>query len=743
MRKSILSYINSLFCVLLLLLVFESCSNDDLPEIIDDEGNYPSGETNSGLEDLKEACDNGNIISSILFLPASSNGDIGARWLVAFTDGNSINVLCHKDIITPFLRVNNEGYWTVAYDGKTFVNIEGETGEYIGALAEDIDVDNPSQEETDILCMAPWVDTDGNLSFESYRLSSPEYIIDTVNAKVSLPKDMEIVGIVQNDFTGYVSFYTYGNEPLLFEYKNRRPYSFGIVDSEETLFKSPGDSVVIEFFVSPSNVDFGLETSNPLVDLSMDYLNGQDAKNYSSYPVAIKEIMKATDESGIYIPGRYRVVLEDVGDNLFTYDEPVVLSIKYLGVDRENLSISTEIFNLRYDSDSPLIIKSDIPVIKIKSPSAINSKDIWTENCEIEVLNAGKYNNKYSKVQIKGRGNSTWSLPKKPYAIKLDKKDGMLGLPKHKRWVLLANYYDKTNLRNEISFYMGRLSAGQTEPGLEYNPRSSFARLFFNEKFQGLYQFTEQLKVDENRVDVGDDGYLLEIDFRATEEKDNIYFRIPHIDNYIVVKDPDIESQSDLDYIKDFMTKADEALFSDNFRDPEEGFRKYIDVNSFVDWYLINEITKNADANFWTSCYMNVARGGKLRMGPLWDFDLAAGNYQNFGDWWYTQWINDPKDFHIKNVPWYDRMFKDPEFVKVLKHRFQYYFERQSDIYKELDKQKELILPLIEENEKIWFFFTKPFDATVSSQAFNSDCEELKSWLQQRFDWLKKEYDKL
>ena len=191
------------------------------------------------------------------------------------------------------------------------------------------------------------------------------------------------------------------------------------------------------------------------------------------------------------------------------------------------------------------------------------------------------------------------------------------------------------------------------------------------------------------------------------------------------------------------MKKADEALFSENFTDAQEGYRKYIDVSSFIDWYLVNEITKNADSNFWTSCYMNFSRGGKLNMGPLWDFDLAAGNYKDFGDWWYTQWINDPKDFHIKNVEWYDRMFNDPEFVKELKQRFQYYYDRQPEIYEEIERQRELILPLIEENEKIWFFFAKPYDKTFSTQEFNRNCNELKDWLQQRFAWLKKAYDNL
>ena len=727
----------------ILLLLFTGCAGDDLPgdkPVNPDMGQqYPEG-----VEQLISAYNEGKTVSNILFIPASNmTGDLGQRWLITFTDATSINLLNTEGITIPYIRVSNEGYWTAAYDGMTFRNILDSNGEKIKALSEDFNADDPSQEEIELVNLSPFIDNSGKYYFNKYYASSPGYTVETIPTSLTLPKDMTVTGIIQNDYAATISFQLRDKGDLSFKYKNRWPYSFGILSEPDMLFSAPGKTKSLDFFVSPADVDFGLDGDNPLLELKLVYVNGDKAVNYSSYPVEISRISRLKDANGREMPGRYQVDLTDVGDNLFTYSEDVYLAIGYLGVGRENLSIPTKEFTLRYDSDSPMIIDSDIPVIKLYAPNAITSKDNWTDNCEIEVLNAGDDSAAYAKVQIKGRGNSTWVLPKKPYAIKLDKKEKVLGFPKHKRWVLLANYYDKTNLRNETAFFMGRMSKQQSEPGLDYTPRSSYARVFMNDRFQGLYQLTEQLKIDDNRVNVGDDGYLLEIDMRALEEPENVYFRVPHIGTYIVVKDPDIENQGDLDYIKNFMSKADNALFSDNFTDPQNGFRKYLDVNSFVDWYLINEITKNADSNFNTSCYMNLARGGKLKMGPLWDFDLAAGNYADFGDWWYTQWVNTPQDFHIRNVAWYDRMFQDKEFVKTVKTRFRYYYDRQNDIYSEIDRQRDYVRKVIEENEKVWFFFSKPFDREVSLKAYDNSCEELKSWLKQRFSWLKKEFDNM
>lgn len=308
-------------------------------------------------------------------------------------------------------------------------------------------------------------------------------------------------------------------------------------------------------------------------------------------------------------------------------------------------------------------------------------------------------------------------------------------MPKHKRWVLLANYFDKSSLRTEAAFYLGRQSEA-----LGYTPRTTYIEFVFNGKHKGIYQVTEQLKIDDNRVDVGDDGFLMEIDNRAGEDPEDIYFRIPHIPRPIVIKDPDVVvGDENYNYLINFMTQADAVLFSSDYLDKDNGYKKYIDINSFVDWYLVNEITKNNDAIFWTSCYMNLSRGGKLKMGPLWDFDLALGNYPSPD----PNKVNVTSGFYIRNINWYLRMFTDPEFVAVVKERFNFYYNNRQTLYDYLSIQKALIDNSILENEIIWGRFGTRTDKERTTQLYKAECDKMINWLEERFNWLKGEFDKM
>ena len=212
----------------------------------------------------------------------------------------------------------------------------------------------------------------------------------------------------------------------------------------------------------------------------------------------------------------------------------------------------------------------------------------------------------------------------------------MLGEHKDKAWVLLGNYADKTMLRNSTAFYMGEIS------NLDYTPKAHFVELMLNGRYQGTYQLCEKLKRSKHRVDVGDDGFLLEIDDNYLPE--DAVFRTPNLKRPVNIKSPSVETGSeDYNYVKDFVTTAENALYSTNFTDPENGWQKYMDMDSFVDWYLICEIARCNDAVFFTSCYMNLTRGGKLKMGPIWDFDTAFGNV-NYNNNFKTDgfWVKTP-----------------------------------------------------------------------------------------------------
>ena len=333
-------------------------------------------------------------------------------------------------------------------------------------------------------------------------------------------------------------------------------------------------------------------------------------------------------------------------------------------------------------------------------------------------------------VKIKGRGNSTWTLPKKPYALKFDEKISLLDEPADKSWVLLANYADKTSLRNQTAFYMGSIS------NLDYTPRFHFVDLMLNGRYNGTYQLGEKIKISKDRVNVGDDGFLLEIDAKAGA--DEITFYTNHLNHPVNIKDPDVEvDDENYNFIKDYVITAEDALFSDHFKDSDEGWQKYMDMDSFVDWYLINEIAKNNDACFFSSCYMHLKRGDKLKMGPLWDFDIAFGNVDYNGN--YTS-----DGFWIKDVTWYSRLFEDPAFVAKVKERFDYFYSRKDDIVSEINANAQYLRCSAQENNNKWhtlYTYTWPnYDIWGSYQ---NEVQSMKEWLHARFEWLKAEFDKM
>ena len=376
--------------------------------------------------------------------------------------------------------------------------------------------------------------------------------------------------------------------------------------------------------------------------------------------------------------------------------------------------------------------------IEINNFEEINSKDDYVKGTFEFNSRDYDFEDFVQPIKIRGRGNSTWDMPKKSYQFKLEEKHNLFNFPEDKKWLMLANYSDKTMLRNALAFELGYLSK------LDWTPNYHFAEVFINGVSKGLYQFTEKVETsDSNRVQIGDEGYLLEVDQLDRIDNDDIVFRTEK-KLLFVVKDPDLKWGSiELSKVKSYVINTENVLYSDNFDDPVNGYSKYLDVDSFVDWYIINEISKNNDAIFFSSVYMNYVSGEKLKMGPIWDFDIAFGNI-NYNN-------NEKIDgFYVRNAPWIERLFQDKFFVEKVKSRYNYYYNNKNTIIDKANYYSDQLAEARFNNENIWKILGKyvwpnnvTFNSSWSSSPFKEEQNYLNSWISDRMDWLNVEIKKL
>jgi hypothetical protein len=415
--------------------------------------------------------------------------------------------------------------------------------------------------------------------------------------------------------------------------------------------------------------------------------------------------------------------LQQSGVDSVDFSSPVVYTVK-------NQAGESKTYTVRVSSFTGL----PIVFINTKDRAPIVSKDDYVD-ATIRIIEDPNSSGVFSsEMKIKGRGNSTWGMPKKPYKMKFDEKTSLLGEPKDKEWVLLANYVDNTSLRNETALFMGRLSL------LDWTPRTHFVEVFLNEVYDGTYQLCEQIKIAEDRVNVTDDGYLLEVDFRAAAENE-IYFKPTNLNNYVVIKEPDVAlNDARYNWIQDYVANVDALLYAENF-DPATGYAQYVDIPSFVDWYLINEITKNNDSRMYSSCYMNIAPNGKLKMGPLWDFDHSIGN----GDLTVTG-IGLPTGFWVAQSAWFSKLIKDPAFITQVKTRLAYFKSRKNDILNTINNNAAYLKYSVIENNNRWeTFYTVYYNPNNYAVwgAYDNEVQYMKNWLDTRFDWLEQAFNEM
>lgn len=325
--------------------------------------------------------------------------------------------------------------------------------------------------------------------------------------------------------------------------------------------------------------------------------------------------------------------------------------------------------------DINVIFESTIPTVSIDTVSGqdIVSKEDYTDaviridcvGADSSYLPTGFDSLDTTAVQIRGRGNSTWDWDKKPYKLKFPEKTEILGMAEAKKWTLLSNYADYSLIRNYVAMEATKVLSRSLCPYSQYP-----VNLFLNGEYQGVYTIGEDHEVKKNRIDLpkdngeADTSFLLEIGGYNDEDVwDATCFTVGLVRFCSIEYPEDTLTAEQSAFIIDYCKKADAAVQNLN------GYEEYIDVDSLVDWFISTELFYNLESCFRRSCFMTKEPGGKLTMGPVWDYDLALGNlYNDFGQ--YEKWAHLTQSNGYIEDNWFCYLLKDPAFVARLKARW-------------------------------------------------------------------------
>lgn len=399
-----------------------------------------------------------------------------------------------------------------------------------------------------------------------------------------------------------------------------------------------------------------------------------------------------------------------------------------------------------------------LPVIRINTENAypiLDKKNYIPGTVVIEDPDGAYWDTPRLEVKIvengvRGRGNSTWDMPKKPYKIKFDEKISIFGLGEDKEWVLLANYADKTLLRNVVAMKLSEIV------GMEWTPSMLPVEVYLNDEYMGCYTFSEHKKVSKYRVDldiVGESDnsgdavtgdYYMEIEQNLDE---TTCFRTSICGIPMMFSDPEVPTAAQYDYIVGYFYDAENALMGSNFTDPENGWQKYIDIESFAKAYIVNELTKNIDGNMRKSSFITKEKGKKLEMHHLWDYDLTLGNCNYLDDEFGA--TDGPEGWFIKDFScnywthgwnhtnWYTRLTDDPAFCAKVKEIWDKHHQELSSIPDFIDVKAMIMEDAQKRNFKRWDILNiSVWPNVVVKGSYAGEVDYLKDYYTKRFNWL-------
>ena len=556
-------------------------------------------------------------------------------------------------------------------------------------------------------------------------------------------------------------------------------------DDDNTIIADGTNSVYIRYAFTIESVS---QIASLLLDVDYDdgfiaYLNGAEvARANIMDPVTWNMQLNGIHEAAMYSGGNpERFFISTYLINELLLDGENILALEVHNESANSSDLSSNLFLHAGINDSEMVYgdtpawfwepitvtNSDLPLMIINS----NGQKIVDDPRIVADMGliyngVGETNsvfdawNEYSgKISIEIRGESSMYFDKKSFSIELQNDDGsnnnvsLLGMPEENDFVLYGPYSDKTMIKNVLTYELFRLTG-------RWAPRTSYIEIILDDEYRGIYVLTEKLKRDENRVDIdkltSDDttpeeisgGYILRRD-KTNGMAEEEYWESPvnqpyHQQITYQYFDPKFYdlTPDQANYIKDWMQGFDETLSGNDFKDPENGYSKYIKVRSFIDMLFINEISKGID-NYLFSTYFykeNDADGGQLVAGAPWDYNLGYGNL-DYGLGW-----NAPDPFgwvytQGGRIYWYKRLLEDENFQDKVSCRWTAFRETiysDENVENIIDSCINVMGNAIDRNfikypilgEYIW-----PAKEPIPD-TYEGEIENLKSWLFERLEWL-------
>ena len=373
-----------------------------------------------------------------------------------------------------------------------------------------------------------------------------------------------------------------------------------------------------------------------------------------------------------------------------------------------------------------------IPTVHITTEGgkAVDSKDNYV-NATFRFEDPSRFYTDEESLEltgrIKGRGNTTWGMPKRPYRIKLDEKAHVFSRWGNKDWILLANYSDKTLLRNIMAMEISRIC------GMSWTPMMLSVEVYLNGQYQGVYAFSDHKEIAGHRVNIEvaaetdlEGGYYLELE-EAMDEP--VCFKTVW-DTPVMFHEPEYPTDAQKKYVKEWFDGFEHALERVQ-GEHDDAYRSYIDVPSFINYYIIQEITKNPDGNVRKSTYLTKEKGKPLEMYHVWDFDITLGNcdYTNF---------EKPEGWQMRYVKWYNQMFFDPAFKKAVVDRWnELYPTLLTQVPAFLDRQRALMAGAEARNFDRWQILgVKVWPNYYYFPTYEEEYAFLKEFYEARLAWL-------